>query len=492
MGRFALAFCLLLLGSRAHAYQYWNDIRHSALMPDGSVVIRAENPSGTGIENYLLYAGAGIAEQAMVPIADGPSTVSAAAPGPASSSRSYGFRLIQGEELDFMPVRIADGASPTPSDLTRLAEDPAGDHLFGYVNLDLIDCRISFSGTKIFAALKNAGGGFPVSSGLTFFGYLLAIANPALSDPDTLFALMNTFNMPGIITPGLYRITGPGLGDLTKIGEVTVQEFPAANSLLLSCNIADLTADAHFSSWFNPADPTLGVAGFTQRITLLTGAQEADRTPGGRCYLRELSISPDANMLPVLTGLSIVGIGSEAYAGVYYLDSDGNCPVVAEIAFDGGAPFLMYPQSLDYGSPVEYRTDAGIPPLAGDSWSHAVARFSDNLSDTVEAEAGTTGIGDEVLGVTPQALRASIAPNPFNSAASVEIQMPQAGQLLVQVFDVRGTLVRTIASFTAGAGVRLVTWDGRNAGGLPCSSGLYLCKISSPEKVVVEKMLLLR
>jgi hypothetical protein len=106
----------------------------------------------------------------MVPVPDGPSTVTATVPGPTTELARYGFRLVQNGELDLMPVRIADGVSPVPSDLTRLASDPAGDGLYGYQNLDIVDCHVSFSGTRLYGAITNAGGGFPVSRLLSFFG----------------------------------------------------------------------------------------------------------------------------------------------------------------------------------------------------------------------------------------------------------------------------------------------------------------------------------
>ena len=172
------------------------------------MTIRVENPAGGGFENYLLYAEDGVAEEPMILVPDGPSTLTATVPGPVDETRYYGFRLLNGEELDFMPVRIADDVAPVPHDLTRVATDPSGDELFGYINLDLVDCRVGLTGTRLYTALKNAGGGFPVNQGFTFFGYLLGVADPAQADPDTVFALMYTYEQAGIISPGLYKIFG--------------------------------------------------------------------------------------------------------------------------------------------------------------------------------------------------------------------------------------------------------------------------------------------
>jgi hypothetical protein len=461
-------------------------------MPDSTIEIRTENPSGTGVENYLLYSGNGIEEEPMDAITDGPLTISGTAPGPVTSDLRYGFRLIQGDELDFLPVKLFTGVTPDPEDLTRVAEDPVGDELFGYSNLDLVDCHVSYSDDKFFCALTNAGGGFPVIQGLTFFGYLLGIADPAEVDPDTVFGMMYTFEQAGIISPGLYRIEGTAMSDLIKIGEVSVQEYPATNQLMISCELADLEADPYFQSWYDPSDPVIGVAAFTQRITLLGGASEADRSDGGRCYLREVSVTSGTNQLPQISNLVFEGSGSGAYAQIEYLDGDENCPVVSEIVFDGTTTLRMYPQTLDYGSAVVYRTDLGMPPLSDKSWTSAVVSFSDNLSDTVECETINVGVEKE----TPLLLTAtrliSIAPNPFSSTTRIDFEMAGAARIQLEVFDASGRQVRRIIDARKAAGNHSAIWDGKDNTGAQLNSGVYFCRISCGDTEASGKILLLQ
>ena len=89
-----LAICLLLFSSYAHAYQYWNDIRYSALLPDSTVMIRVENVSGPGVENYLLFNEGGVQEMAMSPAVDGPSTLQSIVPGPLDGSSLLRFPTL--------------------------------------------------------------------------------------------------------------------------------------------------------------------------------------------------------------------------------------------------------------------------------------------------------------------------------------------------------------------------------------------------------------
>ena len=492
MRRALFTLCVLVAGSTAHAFDYWNGVRHSALLPGNNVNIRMENPAGAGVENFLLYADGGIIEQAMTPIQDGPSTLSGTVPGPAAAVRYYGFRLTQGGELDLMPVRIGDGVSPAPADLTRFSTDPTGDALYGYVNLDLTECRVSFSGDRLYASLKNAGGGFPVNSGLTFFGYLLGVANPVQADPDTVWGLMHTYTQSGIISPGLYRITGSGLGDLTKIGEVQVQQFPATNELLISCRLADLLADPYLAAWYDDADPALGVAAFTQRITLLGGPAEADRTSGGTCYLRELSIAPGANQLPVLSNGEIAGAGSEAFAQVVYADPNAHSPVLSEIVFDGSASFPLYPVTLDYGSAVVYRTTSGIDPLANGTWTSAAFRFSDNETNVVEHVVTATGILDDPgAGRAPRATVTS-GPNPAAETVMIRVHLAQAGRVKISVYDVRGALVSTVADEPLAPGEHAFPWSVSAGGVRGAGTGVYFARITVDGAEQVRKITVVR
>jgi hypothetical protein len=471
----SLGAVALLALPRAAAFDWWNDTRHSALLPDARVTVRTESPSGAGAQNFLLYAAGGVQEEPMASIADGPSTVQGTVPGPSGAPRPYGFRLLQGGVIDFMPVRLPEGAAPAPGDLTRVATDPTGDEVYGLTHLDLVDCRVSVSSTRLYASLRNAGGGFPVNSGLTFYGYLMGIADPAVPDPDVVFALMYTYNQPGIIGPGLYKVTGTGLGDLAKIGEITVQTYPGENSLVLSCSLADLLADPHFASWYDPADPCLSVAGFTQRITLLGGANEADRTPGGNCYLREFSIAAGENGLPVLEGLTVTGAEAEAVASVVYADADGHCPVLSEIVFDGVDAYPMFPQTLDYGAAVLYATAAGIPPLASGEWDLAVARFSDNGVDVVEAQLSGTAVPEDDGRATGAAGILGAWPNPSAGEIRLRVRPSGAGALRLTVLDAEGRVVAVPFDARPPAGERVLVWDGRDRRGAIVPAGRYIC-----------------
>lgn len=149
----------------------------------------------------------------------------------------------------------------------------------------------------------------------------------------------------------------------------------------------------------------------------------------------------------------------------------------------------MYPQTLDYGVPVTYVTEAGIEPLASGSWTNAVARFSDNESDVVELTATNTGISEGGIGQACD-LALSIPRNPTGSPASIDYTMPAPGHLRVDVFDLRGRVVRTLVNRVVAAESASLSWDGRDAAGSPVSSGIYFFRASALGQVATGKLLL--
>lgn len=480
-----LSLIPLAVAADARAYTLWNDLRASALLPDQTVVVRVENPAAAGGAQTILYAQGGVQEAPLAPVADGPATFEARVPGPVSGPRGCGFRLLRPGLLDVMAVPLAAGSTPAPADLTRLAVDAAGDETSGRAHLDLVECRVGTDGVRLWAALTNVSGGFPVSSGLTFFSYLLGIKDPAVADPDTLFGMIHTVTAAGIIEPGLYRIDGTGVDDLVKLGPITATVLAAQNTLLLSCALADLEADPVFSRWYAAADPRLDVAGFSQRITLLGGPQETDRTPGGVWHLRRALLPAGANRLPALSGLVVPAPGSGGFVSVLYADEDGHCPVTAEVTFPGGEVYPLRPQTLDYGQPVVYRSDAGLAPLESGGAATVTVRFSDNLVDVVTL---TQAVATAPVPAAAPRLQAS--PNPFNPATVLSFELAEPGPVTLAVYGIDGRLVATLAEGRYGQGRHEVAWDGADARGHRLASGVWFARLTGAGGAVTRKLVL--
>jgi hypothetical protein len=82
-------------------------------------------------------------------------------------------------------------------------------------------------------------------------------------------------------------------------------------------------------------------------------------------------------------------------------------------------------------------------------------------------------------GPVPGRPRVWITPNPAPAGCSISWQLPSAGPASIQIFNVTGRRVRSIAGLPAAAGA--TSWDELDDGGRPVPAGAYLVRLSSAE-----------
>ncbi|HEX5131679.1 MAG TPA: FlgD immunoglobulin-like domain containing protein [Candidatus Krumholzibacteria bacterium] len=91
--------------------------------------------------------------------------------------------------------------------------------------------------------------------------------------------------------------------------------------------------------------------------------------------------------------------------------------------------------------------------------------------DGVTAVPGIPRNGFEITGVVP---------NPFNPETTIRFVIPREMPVTAEVWSVSGARVRTLADGrTFAAGENALRWDGRNAGGQPVASGVYLIRVKT-------------
>ncbi len=88
-------------------------------------------------------------------------------------------------------------------------------------------------------------------------------------------------------------------------------------------------------------------------------------------------------------------------------------------------------------------------------------------------------------------------PNPFNQSANIRIDLPEAGQLSLVVYDVLGRKVATLHEKQVAAGYHTIHWNGLSDSGFPVASGMYFCRVHFVQHGVrdvsqVQRMILLR
>ena len=80
-------------------------------------------------------------------------------------------------------------------------------------------------------------------------------------------------------------------------------------------------------------------------------------------------------------------------------------------------------------------------------------------------------------------------PNPFNPSTAIQYGLPQAANVRVEVYNLRGELVRVLQNSGQSAGAYELIWDGRNSDGQTVPSGVYLYRLSAGNYIETRKML---
>lgn len=85
-----------------------------------------------------------------------------------------------------------------------------------------------------------------------------------------------------------------------------------------------------------------------------------------------------------------------------------------------------------------------------------------------------------------------IAPNPASDRATISLDLPVAGSVTVEVFDVRGRRLATLADGEHAAGTYDFTFDLATDRGAPLRNGIYLVRTATERGVETEKLQVVR
>jgi hypothetical protein len=86
----------------------------------------------------------------------------------------------------------------------------------------------------------------------------------------------------------------------------------------------------------------------------------------------------------------------------------------------------------------------------------------------------------------------AIFPNPFQNETTVRFIAEQTGEVRVDIFDISGRWIKSLANCTFESGSHQVTWDGTDQQGSGVTSGQYFCRILTNVSVETHKLILLK
>jgi photosystem II stability/assembly factor-like uncharacterized protein len=86
----------------------------------------------------------------------------------------------------------------------------------------------------------------------------------------------------------------------------------------------------------------------------------------------------------------------------------------------------------------------------------------------------------------------NIFPNPVRTQANISIENPDKGQVLVQILDLKGTLISTVFEGQRENGTQNFAWNTGSQSGKSLPNGVYLCKITCGNLVAESKIILMK
>jgi len=189
--------------------------------------------------------------------------------------------------------------------------------------------------------------------------------------------------------------------------------------------------------------------------------------PGGEAI--ETSAEPHGWAIATYSNGPVINSGS-FFAVVHWMPDSPDDPAVAEDTMSTAMRSYWYSDSSGWNTVTD-----------GD-WI---------IRTVITTPSGIYDVGPD--GVVPAKFELlGNYPNPFNPSTEIQLFAPYAGNVKVEVFNVAGQLINTVYDGSVDAGLRKITWDGRDSRGTQVSSGVYFYKLTTAGQTDVGRMLMLK
>jgi len=197
-----------------------------------------------------------------------------------------------------------------------------------------------------------------------------------------------------------------------------------------------------------------------------------------------------------------------------WIRSDSSCMVMGDLAYEMSElytdllptlNFEVTPNSDHYpfqeaGYPVLYFAEKGTNPnyhTTGDAFSTLDIAYEADvlkmaLATVYQLNDLSVHVDDVSVSDVAEYRLYGNYPNPFNPQTTIEYSVARQGDVRVAVYDLLGRQVRTLVDRTQKSGHYRIVWDGKTQWGQSVTSGVYLIRLESKDKVLSKKVVLIK
>lgn len=212
-------------------------------------------------------------------------------------------------------------------------------------------------------------------------------------------------------------------------------------------------------------------------VELVVAGSRQEYAPGGVLYAEEDVFGPAERWATLsipeeqqsATGLCYVVFHLPERAGDLWQGTGGGAGVGSRSGASAEAGFILHDGAVVAG-------------LRGEVMVSAV-------SETAGKALATRGVAVAGMG---QNANVRALPNPLRSGSDIHFALPAAGRFRLDVFDLRGRLVRSLGSGVLPAGGHARAWLGDDSDGRRVSTGVYLLRLTTDTGVTTSRVSVVR
>jgi len=207
------------------------------------------------------------------------------------------------------------------------------------------------------------------------------------------------------------------------------------------------------------------------------------------------TLKPNIKLVHPIGGEKLVGAAIDTIAWQAN-DNVGIALIEIDLSIDNGTNW----QEISKINPTSknYYTWS-VPDIAASNCKILVRAidFDGNYSTDMSKSVFSIESVSEVSGEEQQKLPEKFQvlqnyPNPFNCTTALRFQIPDASQVVVRIFNVKGQEIIVLLNQKLNRGNYQINWDGKDQSGRLVGSGIYFYQVEAASQVETKRLLYLR